>query len=80
MTDLNLSGIRRLAKKGGAERISREALEYLLYVTERIVIAIAKASNENARARNKVTVEKSDVISALSDILKNPNKILKKET
>ena len=78
MTDLNLSGIRRLAKKGGAERISREALEYLLYATERIVIAIARASNENARTRNKVTIEKNDVISALHDILKNPDEIFDK--
>ncbi|MGQ4891384.1 MAG: histone [Candidatus Njordarchaeia archaeon] len=76
MTDLHLSGIRRLAKKGGAERISKDALEYLLNATEKIVEVIAKKANAYAAEKNRITVSKSDIKIALKDILKDPSSIL----
>ena len=56
VTDLNIAGIRRLAKKGGAERISREALEYLLYVIEKITIEISKQARDFAESHGKKTI------------------------
>ncbi len=65
MVDLNIAGIRRIAKKNGVARMSLDALEYLLNVTESLVGVISKKANELAIESGKKKVEKVDVVRAI---------------
>ena len=65
MTDLNLAGIRRLAKKGGAERITRKALVYLLQVSENFIIRISQEASKIAKTEGRKTINENDIRSAL---------------
>ncbi len=68
MTDLNIAGIRRLAKKGGAERISRDALEYLLYVIEKLTIEISKQAKTFAELNDRKTINIREIKHALKKL------------
>ena len=68
MADLYLLGIRRLAKKGGVNKISRDALEFLRDITEKIVIEISKRASESSKIKNKKIVEKEDIKEALKSL------------
>lgn len=68
LSDLHLSGIRRLVKKAGCEKISREALEYLLEVTEKFVLDVAKLSLEESRKRGGRLINIQDVKTALKKL------------
>jgi len=68
LVDLNLAGIRRIAKKSGAARMSIDALEYLLNVTESLVEVISKKAYMIAIESGKKKVEKIDVIKAVKSL------------
>ncbi len=68
MTDLNIAGIRRLAKKGGAERITREALEYLLFALEALTIEISKQAKAFAELNGRKTINIREIKHALKEL------------
>ncbi|MCD6490758.1 MAG: histone family protein [Candidatus Njordarchaeia archaeon] len=71
MADLSVSGIRRLAKKSGAERISQDALLALRDVAEKFILKISSMATELANHANRKTVQKEDVVKATKMIFES---------
>lgn len=65
VVDLPLAGIRRLMKKAGAERVTKEAVETLRDITEQFVIRIAKLAVEFAESQQRKSLMKEDIIRAI---------------
>ena len=62
--DLALFTLERLAKKAGAERVSKEALIELKNVAMEIANRIAKDAIEFCNHAKRVTVKKEDILLA----------------
>ena len=65
MADLYLLGVKRLARKGGIARMSREALEYLRDVGEKILIEISRIAAQHCEEKKKRMVDKEDIKYAI---------------
>lgn len=64
MPEFSLRGIRRMAMKAGAERISKEAMEVLRDLAEDYVLKIIKLALELAEHAKRKTIRKEDVLMA----------------
>ena len=71
LPELSLAGIRRIMRKAGAERVSRDAVEVLRDATEDFVLRVAKVAVELAKHAKRRTVQKSDVRKALELVLRH---------
>ncbi len=63
-----MAPIDRLLRKGGAERVSAEAVEKMVEVLEDYAMKVAKAAVEICRHSGRKTVKAEDVKLALSMI------------
>jgi histone H3/H4 len=61
MTELSISAMERIIKKAGAERVSREAAEYLAEVLEEIASDIASQAIMFAQHAGRKTVRVEDI-------------------
>ncbi len=72
MPEISLSSIRKIMRKAGIERVSREAIEALREIIEEQALEIAKTALELAEHAKRKTVQKEDI--------KMANKLLKQKT
>ena len=61
MTELSISAMERIIKKAGAERVSRQAAEYLAEVLEEIAADIASQAIMFAQHAGRKTVRVEDI-------------------
>jgi len=61
MTELSISAMERIIKKAGAERVSRDAAEYLAEVLEEIATDIASQAIMFAQHAGRKTVRVEDI-------------------
>jgi len=61
MVELSIAACERLLKKGGADRISKEAAEELAVVLEELAVEIGKHAAELATHAKRKTIKAEDV-------------------
>jgi len=65
MADISLSSIRRIMKKAGIDRASKEAVEALRDIAEKYVLEISKLALQLAGHAKRKTVSKEDILMAV---------------
>lgn len=61
MVELSIAACERLLKKGGADRVSKEAAEELANVLEELAVEIGKHAAELATHAKRKTIKAEDV-------------------
>jgi len=64
MPEISLLSIRRIMKKAGIQRASKEAIETLRDIAEEYILQIAKTALELAEHAKRKTVQKEDITMA----------------
>jgi len=65
LVEINIASIRRLTKKSGVPKVSLDALEYLLSVTEHLIMILAKKAHEISTESGRKMLEVSDIVKAI---------------
>ncbi len=61
MVELSISACERLIKKGGGERVSKEAAEELAKILEEIAVDISKQASTMALHAKRKTIKADDI-------------------
>ena len=64
MPEISLRSIRRLMRKTGADRVSREAIEVLRDLAEEYITKVSQIALELAEHAKRKTIQKEDIIKA----------------
>jgi len=67
---LTLNPIKKLIKRCGAKRVSRDATKELAYILEKKAIKICERANKLAKLAGRKTVMKKDIRLAAKEVLK----------